>query len=379
MKVGFDGKRAANNLTGLGNYSRSLIEQLVSFFPQNRYFIYTPKIKSNPQIASFFSQEQVELKLPVKKSFLWRMFGIKSQLKDDDIDIFHGLSHELPYGIRTTGIPSIVTIHDLIFLKFPAYYKYPDRIIYTFKSRYACKVSDGIIAISETTKQDIIEHYHIPAEKIQVIYQSCDDAFKQKFAESRLQDIKIKYKLPEKYILNVGTIEDRKNLRVLIRALRNVPDSHILLVIGKEKPYAELVKREIKLLGLENRVKFLKNIPFADLPGIYQLADVFVYPSFYEGFGIPIIEALYSGVPVIAASGSCLEEAGGPSSLYFHPSDDIRLSELINQVINDPKKREMMVADGMTFVEKFDALTVSTQLMDYYNQISRSGLLTSKF
>ena len=377
MRIGFDGKRAANNLTGLGNYSRSLIEQLAFFFPQNQYLIYTAKVKSNSQIHSFFQTDNIELKLP-KKSFglLWRTFGIKRQLENDGVALFHGLSHELPYGLRTAGIKSVVTIHDLIFLKYPQYYKLPDRIIYWLKSRYACRHADGIIAISEQTKQDIMTHYHIDAEKIQVIYQTCDDAFKLQLPDSRLRDIKVKYQLPEKYILNVGTIEDRKNLLTLIRALKDVPEVYKLLVIGKEKPYAELVKKEIEVLGLQERVIFLKNIPFADLPGIYQMAELFVYPSLYEGFGIPIIEALFSAIPVIAATGSCLEEAGGPSSLYTEPFDHATMARLINLIISDPIKRQNMIADGKAFVQKFDAALLSAQLMEYYSQISESAALS---
>jgi len=122
MKIGFDGKRAANNLTGLGNYSRSLIAGMAQFFPQNQYFVYTPKIKDKPQISSFLSREHIIAKLPDSGGLLWRTFGIKKQLLTDNIDLFHGLSHEIPVNLKTANIPAVVTIHDLIFLKFPRYY-----------------------------------------------------------------------------------------------------------------------------------------------------------------------------------------------------------------------------------------------------------------
>ncbi|WP_231490129.1 glycosyltransferase family 1 protein [Pedobacter sp. Leaf170] len=369
LKIGFDGKRAANNLTGLGNYSRSLIENLAIQFPENEYYVYAPKVKVAKQIQSFFTLKNIRLKLPQSGKFLWRSFNILKDLKKDKIQLFHGLSHEIPLGISKTPIKSIVTIHDLIFLRYPEYYKFIDRKLYEWKSKSACKNADKVIAISEKTKDDIVELYGINPDKIEVIYQSCDDIFKSLIPAESLSRIKNTYHLPEKYILNVGTIEPRKNLKLIVQALKDVDKDYNLVVIGKPTPYFETVNNEIIKLGLEERVIFLRNIPFADLPGIYQMAEVFVYPSFYEGFGIPIIEALYSGVPVIAATGSCLEEAGGPDSLYVNPNDSKQLSQHLNQVINEPGLKKKMKAKGLEFVQKFNSPFVTKHLMDCYQSI----------
>jgi glycosyltransferase involved in cell wall biosynthesis len=366
MKIGYDGKRAANNLTGLGNYSRSLIEHLAHQFPQNQYLVYSPKVKSAKQIDAFFEKENIELKLPQNGGFLWRSLNILKDLVRDEIQIYHGLSHEIPFAIQHTRIKSIVTIHDLIFLRFPQYYKFIDRKLYEWKSKSACKRANKIIAISEKTKADIIDLYNIDPEKIEVIYQSCDDSFKTPLAKETLSRIKATYKLPEKYILNVGTIEERKNLKLAVQALKDVNEDFKLVVIGKQTGYFKTVEKEIEKLGLKNRIIFLKNIPFADLPGIYQMANVFVYPSFHEGFGIPIIEALYSGVPVVAATGSCLEEAGGPNSLYVSPNDANELSTAINQILKSPQLQKEMKEKGLEFVQKFNSPLVTQQLMDCY-------------
>ncbi|MBB6239545.1 glycosyltransferase involved in cell wall biosynthesis [Pedobacter sp. AK013] len=366
LKIGYDGKRAANNLTGLGNYSRSLIEHLAYQFPQHQYLVYAPKVKSSRQINAFFENENIELKLPKNGPFLWRTLNILKDLSQDDCQIFHGLSHEIPLAIQHTRIKSIVTIHDLIFLRFPQYYKFIDRKLYEWKSKSACKRANKIIAISEKTKEDIIDLYGINPEKIEVIYQSCDDSFKTPFAKENLSRIKATYKLPEKYILNVGTIEERKNLKLAVQALKQVNEEYKLVVIGKQTPYFKTVEKEIEKLGLKNRILFLKNIPFADLPGIYQMASVFVYPSFYEGFGIPIIEALYSGVPVVAATGSCLEEAGGPNSLYVSPNDVAGFTKAINQILENPQLQKEMKEKGLEFVQKFNGPIVTQQLMDCY-------------
>lgn len=369
MKIGFDGKRAANNLTGLGNYSRSLILQLANYFPHNEYLVYTAKVKDHPQIQAFFKTASIKLQL-AWKGLLWRSFGILKQLKTDNITLYHGLSQELPFGIASSGIKSIVTIHDLIYIRFPHYFPFFDRQIYRFKGQYACKHADGVIAISERTRQDLISLFNVPAEKVSVIYQSCDDSFKQTFEASRLALIKEKYALPDQYILNVGTIEERKNQLLLVQAMPSLPLDCKLILIGKEQAYARKIHAEIERLGLQERVIFLKDVSFLDLPGIYQPARVFVYPSLYEGFGIPIIEALYSGVPVIAATGSCLEEAGGPDSIYVNPQDVEGFAAALNKLLQAPEICKQMVDKGLKFVQKFDNKVIASQVMAYYEAIA---------
>lgn len=272
-------------------------------------------------------------------------------------------------GIQNSGIPSIVTIHDLIFLKFPHYFGRIDRFIYRLKAKYSCKHADKIIAISECTKRDIIEFFHTDPNKIEVIYQSCDDSFKSPASEEIKQGVRIKNHLPSRYILNVGTVETRKNLLTLIKALPQVHPDYQLVVVGKRTAYADLVYQEIERLGLKDRVLFLQNVPFDELPSIYQMADAFVYPSLYEGFGIPIIEALYSGIPVIAATGSCLEEAGGEDSLYVSPLDHTALASGINTVLNTPALAEKMKIKGLEYVQKFNTKVITQDLMNVYNQV----------
>ncbi|WP_316745874.1 glycosyltransferase family 1 protein [Pedobacter gandavensis] len=369
MKIGFDGKRAANNLTGLGNYSRSLITHLAEFFPQNQYFVYTPKVKEHAQISRFLQIKGIKIALPDTPGWFWRTSGIKKQLLKDQIELFHGLSHEIPLGIQHSGIRSVVTIHDLIFLRFPQYFGRIDRFIYELKFRYACKHADKVVAISECTKRDLVHFFQTDPDKIEVVYQSCDDSFKSTADEKKKQEVRTKHQLPEKYILNVGTIETRKNLLTLIKALPEINPEYQLVVVGKKTAYTELVNKEIDLLGLRSKVTFLQNVPFDELPSVYQLASAFVYPSLYEGFGIPIIEAMYSGVPVIAATGSCLEEAGGEHSLYVSPFDHKALSLSINKVLNTPTLATAMKAKGLEYVKKFDTRVLTEEMIEIYTRV----------
>lgn len=365
MKIGFDGKRATQNLTGLGNYSRYLIGLLTKFHPQNQFYIYA--LRSTPPELSIAGVEYYYPGKQLIKSY-WRSFGIVKTLLKDKIEIFHGLSNEIPFGLKTAGIPAVVTIHDLIFLRYPQFYSIADRLIYKFKFRYAALHSDRIIAISKQTQQDLVYYFGIDENKIEVIYQDCDAVFQQEVAIEMRDEIKKKYQLPEKYLLNVGTIEERKNLMLIAKALLRIDNIH-LVVVGKETEYTQTVKHFITQNDLTERVHFLSNVGRHDLPAIYQQAELFIYPSRFEGFGIPIVEALHSGLPVIAAKGSCLEEAGGPESIYIDPDDDFELANQIKCVIENKDKKIKMVNSGKQYLDKFKGKSISDQTMHLYQNV----------
>ncbi|RYU90230.1 glycosyltransferase family 1 protein [Mucilaginibacter terrigena] len=374
MKIGYDAKRAFLNSTGLGNYSRWLIKLLASRYPQNTYYLYSPKIRPGkwPDLLRLIKNVITILPKPGVLTSLWRTKGVVKNLSNDGIDIYHGLSHELPLGITTPGIKSVVTIHDLIFMRFPQYFGLISRAIYKLKVAYACKTANIIIAISQKTKQDLVELLDIAPDKIEVVYQNCDEIFKAPCSDEKKQEIIKKYNLPGKFILSVGTIEERKNLGLLIEALPLINDIKVV-VVGRHTAYASAVKAQLAKLNITNQVVFLDKVEFADLPVIYQLADVFVYPSKYEGFGIPVLEALNSGVPVIAATGSCLEEAGGPGSLYVNPDDAAGLAEKIALVLTDNPLREKMIADGKEYSRNFDDDKLAAQMMHLYKNLSANA------
>jgi glycosyltransferase involved in cell wall biosynthesis len=375
MRIGFDGKRVVQNFTGLGNYSRYVLGLLACVNPENEYWVYCPKKASDNIASELEKQLSIAFRYPAKKTIrsLWRSFGMISDLKKDQIDIFHGLSNEIPFGITKHGIPTVVTIHDLIFLRYPEYFPFIDRNIYAFKFRYACTHANKIIAVSEQTKRDIIHFFNIPAARIEVIYQDCDPVFRQKATEQQKEKVSVKYNLPKKFLLNVGTIESRKNVLLICQALKNVDSSVHLVVIGKETAYTSQVKSYLQNVGLMDRVLFLTGVPLVDLPAIYQQAELFIYPSKFEGFGIPVVEALHSGIPVIAAKGSCLEEAGGPHSIYIDPNSAEQLSDAVNQLLHDSEKRTQMIKQGLAYVERFDAEKIAKQLMAVYEDVVKAS------
>lgn len=276
---------------------------------------YTVKISNSSMVAE--SRGTVSVHYPSYwlwrgMTSLWRVGGIRRTLKRDNIRLFHGLSNELPLTIhRVREVKSVVTVHDLIFLRLSHCFSLVDRLIYNYKCRYACKHADHIIAVSECTKRDIIHYYGIPADKISVIYQGCSSLYACRVGKDKRKEVMRSYRLPERYILSVGTIEERKNALAIVKALEYLPDELHFVLVGRPTAYIHQLKEFMTKAGLQDRVHFLHGIPSDDLPAIYQSAETFVYPSVYEGFGIPILEALHSGIPVVAATGSCLEEAGG--------------------------------------------------------------------
>lgn len=373
MKIGYDAKRAFLNQTGLGNYSRWLIETTARYFAGNTYFLYTPKIRATNRLGFLKDRPNIITKTPSSKFFtsLWRSKGIVKDLKRDGVELYHGLSHELPVGIERSGIRSVVTVHDLIFMRFPEQFGRVSRSIYDAKVRRACAVADKIIAISQKTKDDLVELLGISPGRIEVVYQNCDPVFAIPQSDEQKQAVKSKYHLPDGFILSVGTIEERKNLLLLVKALAKTPDAK-LVVVGKPTDYLKTVQQFIDANGLANRVIFLHQVSFAELPALYQLAKLFVYPSRYEGFGIPILEALYSGVPVIAATGSCLEEAGGPDSLYVGPDNSDDLAAKINLVLSDSGLREKMITGGLQYTANFADEKLAAQLMQLYKNVNNA-------
>lgn len=375
MKIGFDGKRAVQNFTGLGNYSRYIIEILSRFYPQNEYVLYTPKKRNNEKLKQILSEHnQISISYPTssvwkKLPAIWRIWGMTQQMQKENTKLFHGLSNELPLNIKKSKIKKVVTIHDLIFIRFPQYYKFIDRKIYTYKFRKACQNADCIIAISECTKKDIIHYFNIPEEKIKILYQGCDTSFTVPVSDERKKEIRKKYNLPSQYILNVGSIEERKNALLAVQALVSLPQNIHLVIVGRRTPYTSKIELFIKENNLTERVHIFSNVPFADLPGIYQQAELFVYPSRFEGFGIPIIEALHSGIPVIGATGSCLEEAGGPKSIYVNPDSVEELTQAYTYLLSHPKEREEIVTYGKEYVRQFSEEKQAKILMDLYNSL----------
>ena len=381
MNIGFDAKRAYHNSTGLGHYSRTLIRLLASHYPEHEYYLY------NPKPSSVFNLEEKNIherrpSSPIDRFFssAWRSSWVKKDLKRDGINLYHGLSHEIPVGIQRTGIKSVVTMHDLIHERYPNQYSAVDVKIYSKKFRYACANADHIVAISNQTRDDLLQYYVVPAEKITVCYQSCSPAFAKRIDEAEKFRIAAKYGLPPKFFLYVGSIIERKNLMNVCKAmyiLRNEIEIP-LVVVGDGGKYKQKVRDFLLQHHLENKVIFLADgksskdpgyVTGRDLPAIYQSAVCLIYPSFFEGFGIPVLEALWSRLPVITSNVSCLPEAGGDAAFYANPDSAEQIADGMKQIYTNEDLSKKMVEKGLLHAQKFAPEKYASNMIDIYKKI----------
>lgn len=364
MKIAFDAKRFFHNTSGLGNYSRDLVRILAQYEPDNEYLLLN-KNKSE-RGKDILDRPNVKFIESSKGNFS-RQLKMGKDAQKLGADIFHGLSGELPLKWEQKPIKKIVTIHDLIFVRYPQYYSFFDRKIHFWKFKKAADMADKIIAISEQTKRDIIEFLKVPESKIEVIYQGCHKAFKEQQSPEQIQAARDQFNLPERFILNVGTIEDRKNLLNVVKAIKDtgIP----LVVVGKKTKYYQKIESFLKKNKMEKQVQFLEGVSMDELAVIYKLADVFVYPSFFEGFGIPVIEALFSRTVVVTSNTSCLPEAGGKDSVYIDPKNDLDIRAKIKFLWENESERKRREEKGFEFVQQFNDEAIARNLMNLYQKI----------
>lgn len=371
MRIGYDAKRLFHNFTGLGNYSRSLLQDLAQFHPAAEYHLYSASTPRNPRTEVFFEAPFHLHRSDHRWPAYWRSRGLPKDLQRDGIALYHGLSHEIPMGLHQAGIKSIVTIHDLIFKSQPQLFPFIDRQIYDWKFKYSCQNADRIIAISESTKKDIIRYYKIPAEKIRVIYQTCHPQFKAPVSAKQLATVKNKYQLPDQFLLYVGSLIERKNLLGLIQAMELLPDELQvpLVVVGEGKKYKTQVQKYLAEKKLEQQVCFLSPFDFLDLAAVYHLAIALCYPSFYEGFGIPLIEALFCKTPVLTSRLSSLPEAAGPGASYVDPYSVESMASGLEKMLEDDSYTDLLVEEGHAYVQRFQSEALVGQLVEEYESL----------
>jgi glycosyltransferase involved in cell wall biosynthesis len=212
---------------------------------------------------------------------------------------------------------------------------------------------------------------NVDPTKIEVVYQGCHPNFKRTVTADQILRVKTKYRLPEQFILNVGTIEERKNLLVLVEALALLPESLRipLVVIGRVTDYYQQVISRARKLGVFDRILFLTKASFTDFPALYREASVFVYPSLFEGFGIPLVEAIECGVPVITSQGSCFSEAAGPASRYVDPYRPEELAHQLQKVLENEGMRKNMVDESKNYIRKFNPEVIAAELNGVYKNL----------
>lgn len=281
MQIGFDGSRAfGKNKTGTENYSYQLLKALTKIDQKNKYIIYDKKT----------------IPLP----WLWTQVGLASRTFLDPLDVLFVPAHTLPL-IRKPGLKTVVTVHDLGSEYLPSSHQLKQRLYLSLMQKYQLKTASKIIAVSKATKLDLISRIGIPENKISVIY----EGYNKELFHYDTQDNSLRY------FLFVGTVQPRKNLERVIKAFAKV-NKHKLLIAGSKGWLSDEIYALPRMLGIEDRVKFLGYVPDKNLSVLYKGAIALVFPSLFEGFGLPILEAQACGCPVITSSISSMPEVAGP-------------------------------------------------------------------
>ncbi len=366
MRIGFDAKRAFMNYTGLGNYSRNIIRSLLLHYPQHEYFLFTPSIEHKDFYNEVKDLPNITIVQPKNRLFssCWRRYGITPLIKKLNLDVYHGLSNELPANIQASKARKMVTIHDLIPFKEDVFRNVFEDYFYRSKLRSAAQHADLITPISKATSLDIQKMFGTDPQKLRVVEPPILLKPIHQY-EDVLANVKIKYKLPEKFLLQVGTVEYRKNIQVIIRALKQLKDPSIhLVIVGRKTRFARsLIDFSINS-GLKDQVHFMDPVNDDELACLYLLSKAVVYPSLYEGFGLPIVEAISYGKPVLTTHGSCFEEAGGPGAYYCNTNQVEEVAQTISRMLQGDHAQ--MLEAGKQYISRFNFKATADTLMVCY-------------
>jgi glycosyltransferase involved in cell wall biosynthesis len=368
MKIGLDAKRAFHNPSGLGNYSRNLINGLTQIDDAEfEFFLFTPKASG----TLFFAEDLPEnFKVIESTSIIkpyWRSFSIDKDIAKNGIELFHGLSNELPFTLKNQNIKTTVTIHDLLYLRLPSLYPILDRNIYAHKAKRACEIAERVIATSKATKNDLIEYLNVPEDKIDIIYQSCSKSFFVKYSDKDKKDVRAQFNLPQHFVLCTGTLEVRKNQKLIVQAMSLIrpKDRLPIVLVGKDRDQAKSIMAMAKKLDVE--VIILDNVPNPMLPLVYQCASLFVYPSIYEGFGIPVLEAMASKIPVISTEKTSMEEIlHNPETLVGHTNQEA-LAEKMELFLS--RDNSEMIQNNYSRAEEFTTTIFAQKMASFYKKL----------
>jgi glycosyltransferase involved in cell wall biosynthesis len=372
MRIGIDARMYSTEFTGIGRYVYELVKHLAEVDDKNEYVLFM-----NPTEYEKFDPPNRRFKkvlVKAKHYSIREQLGYLRALRKAKLDLMHFTHFNAPIFYRR---PSIVTIHDLTLSFFPgkkmnsAFY----RMAYNLVLKSAVRNAKKVIAVSENTKADLMDIAGTASSKIEVVYEGVGEEFGPRGDKEFQEDVHRKYNITRDFLLYTGVWRGHKNLVNLIRAfalLREGPESFDLqlVITGEEDPYYPEVKRTVKELGLEHHVIYTGMVPEKELVALYQTATAYVFPSLYEGFGLPPLEAMRCGTPVIASKSSCIPEiCGEASALYFDPYDPQDICNSIQKVLLDENLRKELRECGLKHSLKFSWEKMAKKTLELYNSI----------
>jgi len=378
LRIGINGRYLQRRMSGIERYVVEIIEHLGAIDKRNLYSIFFNKDADVPKLdvgrnfdieVSDFPTKQRTLRLFWEHVFLWY------EIKKNNLDIFHGPAFFVPL-FKPKGCKYITTVHDITFVKYPQAFTFGTILYYKLLFPRSLRLADVIITDSVSTKDDIIEKYKINCEKIKVVYLGISKNFLEKQKREKKEAIKKKYALPDKYFLFTGVLSPRKNVEKLIDAFADLIKEegyrdYKLLIVGRKGWLYGAIFKKVEDLHIKDDVLFIEHIPEEELPVFYQLAQIYLFPSLYEGFGLPILEAMASGCPVITSNVSSMPEVAGDAAILINPLDKKELLAAIKQVMENKMLQKQMREKGHIQVQKFSWQKAAEETKAVYENLTK--------
>jgi glycosyltransferase involved in cell wall biosynthesis len=368
MKIAIDAHSLGTQAGGNETYYRQLIRGLAQDGSENRYTLFHTHPFSLPETEN--DPRFTRRKIP-KNPLLRLTAALPLALRQVRPDIFHCQYIKPLWGSGRT----VVTIHDLAHEHFPEFFHPMEALRMKKLVRWTAKKAQHILTVSEFSAADIAQRFGLPREKMTVTYQAASPGFHPREKQPCQEHLARTYGVRPPFILYVGRIQARKNLPRLVeayaRARRQGTDA-TLVMVGRKDWQSELLLEKIRELGLESSVLFPGFVPFEDLPLFYNAAEVFVFPSFFEGFGLPVIESMASGVPTITSYGSSLQEVAGDGALLIHPADTDSIAAAIEKILSDRELRERLAAAGIKRANQFKQDDLAGKTLAVYRTLAES-------
>jgi len=370
MLIGIDFREALGKRAGKGYYAYHLISEILKHDRENQYILYTSK-----PTQEFEKYSNVSVKVITKKSLLWHLAVLKNLYKDNVQAFFSPTSYIIPAWHDPRKLKVVMTVHDLVAFLFPDIHNKKAMFIERIFLKRALEKVVHIFAVSLNTKRDLITQFFIPNELVSVVHNAASENFKV-IPKEELKDFAAENRLPEKFIFSAGTLEPRKNFSMLIRSfsqvLKEFPD-YKLLIAGSKGWYYDEIFETVSELNLENNVKFLGYVTEEELEKLYNLAEIFVWPTVYEGFGIPPLEAMKCGCPVITSNTSSLPEVVGEAALKINPKKEKDLTEAIINLLKNSGLRDELKKKGFDQAQKFSWEKSAKDVIKFFNKLDEKA------
>ncbi len=350
MRIGIDVGILREKARGVGFYLINLLDKFSQITKEDSFYLYSP----HSVLYNFGKGRNWHNRfgtIPLPGSF-WLQTQGKQFIKKDKVDVFFGPAHVLPIKL-SKNIRSVLAVHDLVSVYYPNTMANYNRFIHNLFFKPSIKSADHIITMSEYTKQSIIDYFSISPDKITVIYEGVSEKFRP-YQKEEILSVLAQYQIKSPYILSVGTLEPRKNYMVLLKAFKQLKGNFDLVIVGKRGWKSQEIFDTISELQLYNRIKILGYVNDNDMPYLYNGAELFVFPSVYEGFGLPVLEALACGIPTVSSNASSLSEIGGEAVKYFSPNSIDDLLKKMQDVLDSSEAKKSLRYNGIIQAQKFN-------------------------